>query len=79
MDFDDEKTKAAGSRTALLIAMSNVETRCEQLQKKVLALADLSDPGIPQLRNELRVVLKQLERAIEAADAITKKSSGGSF
>ena len=73
MDDDDQKTRAASSRTGLLIAMSNVETRFEQLQKKVVALEDFSGAGVTLLRNELKGVQKQIERALAAADAMGKK------
>jgi hypothetical protein len=77
MDDEEPKTRAASSRTGLLIAMSNMETRFEQLQKMVVSLEDFSGPGLTLIRNELNGVHRQIDRAIAAVEQVTKKQNEG--
>ena len=73
MDDEEPKTMAAASRTGVLIALSNVETRFEQLQKKVAALDQLSGPAVTLLRRELNALQQQIDRVLAAAESIEKE------
>lgn len=73
MDDEEPKTKVGTSRTGVLIALSNVEMRFEQLQKKVASLEQLSGPAVTLLRRELNALQQQIDRVLAAAEAIEKE------
>jgi cob(I)alamin adenosyltransferase len=68
---EEPKTRAADEATVLLVTITNLETRLEQLQKKIVDAGNVSGAALTLIRNELAGVLRALERATAAVDQAT--------
>lgn len=68
---EEPKTRAADEATVLLVTITHLETRLEQLQKKIVDAGSVSGPALMLIRNELAGVQHALDRAVAAVDQAT--------
>jgi hypothetical protein len=69
---EEPKTRAADAATALLVTLTHLEARFEQLQKKVVEAGNVQGAALMLIRNELAGLQKAIERTTAAVDHATQ-------
>jgi hypothetical protein len=69
---EESKTAIGGPKAMLLVAMSQLETRLEELNKRVAELGSISPAGLVLIRTELGAIQQRVERALAAVEQVER-------